>query len=129
MKVTYHGQNYTITDEHVTRWLAARELPTGVYTLLRDGKPLSGTRNEVYPDDTVPDGYQIVPAATEIAASTEIQVGTGYLNNGMVGTVTHVGECYDMAVEHGVTDEDHSYSGFRATGHTIVSVKRVYFRA
>ena len=130
-KVQYHGQEYTVTEAEapqIQSWLAARELSSGVYRKMEAGKPLQGNRNDVYPDDAARDGYQLVPAATAVTVGERIRVGTGYLNNGSVGIVTGIGEAYDMAVEHGVTDEDHSYDGFRATGWTKTPVKRVYFR-
>lgn len=131
MKVTYHGQNYEVADAEAPKiqsWLAARELPSGVYRKLADGKPLSGNRNDVYPDAAAMEGYQLVPSATVVGVGERIQAGTGYLNNGSVGIVTSLSDPYDMAVEHGVTDEDHSYDAFRATGWTKIAVRRIYFR-
>lgn len=130
MKINYHGGTYEIDEQiapRVQRWLAAQELPVRVWRKIAAGKPLPGNRNLVYPDDTVRDGYCICPADTDIRVGAEIKVGTGYLNNGSIGTVTGIGESYDMAEDSTVTDEDHSYSGQRVVGHTLVSVRRVYF--
>jgi hypothetical protein len=132
MKVTYHEQKYEVTEDEAPKiqsWLAAREIPKGVYRKIENGKPLQGSSNDVYPDAAARDGYQLVPAAAAaaVAIGERIRIGTGYLNNGSVGIVTGIGDPYDLAAEHGVTDEDDSYDGFRATGWTKTSVRRIYF--
>lgn len=113
------------TIDTLKRFHEAKKMATGVFR--RPGT--RGREGEVYPDDTVTEGYNIVRADSDLPAiGSLVRYGTGGPLHGHVGRVTKIGQVYEMEVDEGVIDEDHSYSGFRKTGSNTVQVCRVYFR-
>lgn len=89
------------------------------------------TEDEVYPDDTARNGYQIVRADEPLPdVGALVRYGTGGRNHGMVGVVKSFGSEYDM--EQPIVVQEGEYkagSGYyaRTVGYRTVQVRRVYF--